>query len=100
MRVDDSLAVFGVHGIGGTWGALATGLFAGVGTAGVFTASNGLWTQLGYQLIGMGATAGWAFVLTAVILLALKYTIGVRVSEEEEEIGLDITQHGEEAYTL
>jgi Amt family ammonium transporter len=98
-RIDDSLAVWGVHGMGGAWGALATGLFAGVGVAaGVFSTEIGLWEQVGYQLIGMGATIGWSFGATAVILLALKYTIGVRVSEGDEEIGLDITQHGQEAY--
>jgi len=100
LRVDDSLAVFGVHGIGGLWGALATGLFAGVGTAaGVYTSDVAFGTQLGYQLIGIGATALWAFGATAIILLALKYTIGVQVTEEEEEIGLDITQHGQAAYS-
>ena len=99
MRVDDSLAVFGVHGIGGAWGALATGLFAGIGTAGVFASDVAFGTQMGYQLIGMGATAAWAFGATAIILLALKYTIGVQVSEEEEVVGLDITQHGQEAYS-
>ena len=99
MRIDDSLAVWGVHGMGGAWGALATGLFAGVGVAaGVFAAEVGLWEQVGRQLIGMGATVGWSFGATAVILLALKYTIGVRVSEEDEEVGLDITQHGQESY--
>ena len=99
MRIDDSLAVWGVHGMGGAWGALATGLFAGVGVAaGVFVAEVGLWEQVGRQLIGMGATVGWSFGATAVILLALKYTSGVRVSEEDEEVGLDITQHGQESY--
>jgi Amt family ammonium transporter len=100
LRIDDSLAVFGVHGIGGVWGGLATGLFAGVGTAaGVFTSDVSMGTQVGYQLIGMGATALWAFAVTAIILLALKYTIGVQVTEEEEEIGLDITQHGQASYS-
>ena len=101
LRVDDSLAVWGVHGMGGLWGALATGLFAGVNVgAGVFVAQHGLWEQMGRQLIAIGASASYAFVGTAVILLALKYTIGVKVSEEEEETGLDVSQHGEEAYIL
>jgi Amt family ammonium transporter len=99
MRIDDSLAVFGVHGIGGVWGAIATGLFAGVGvTAGVFASDVSVMTQMGRQLIAIGASAGWSFGMTLVILLAIKYTIGVRVPEESEEVGLDITQHGEEAY--
>ena len=99
MRVDDSLAVWGVHGMGGVWGAIATGLFAGVGvTAGVYASDVAVLEQLWYQIVGVAASAAWAFALTAIILLALKYTIGVRVSDAEEEQGLDLTQHGEEAY--
>ena len=101
LHVDDSLAVFGVHGVGGMWGALATGIFLGVGflSLGEFTdVSRG--EQIVRQLIGIGATIGWSFAATSVILLALKYTIGVRVSEAAEEEGLDLSQHGEHAYRL
>ena len=98
LRIDDSLAVFGVHGIGGIWGALATGLFAGIGTAGVFTLDVSVGEQFVRQLIAVGATIGWSFVITLGIFYAIKVTIGVRVSEEEEEVGLDQAQHGEEAY--
>ena len=56
--------------------------------------------RIGIQLIGIGATWVWAFVLTAAILFALKYTIGIRVSEEDEEAGLDISEHAETAYRL
>ncbi len=97
-RVDDSLDVWAVHGIGGTWGALATGLFAGVGTAGVFSLADGRGEQIVKQLGGIGAAWGWSFVMTAIILLVLKYTMGLRVKEEQEEQGLDLSQHGEEAY--
>ena len=97
LRVDDTLAVWGVHGVGGTWGALATGLFVGIGFASLADGvSRG--EQVLYQLIGIGATWGWAFVTTAIILLAIKYTIGLRVSEADEEIGLDQSEHGEPAY--
>ena len=96
FKVDDALAVWGVHGIGGAWGALATGLFVGIGF-GALSVSRG--EQILYQLVGIGAAAGWSFVVTAIILLALKYTIGLRVAEPEEEFGLDTTQHGEGAYT-
>ena len=101
LGVDDALAVWGVHGMGGTWGALATGLFAGVGFAAagmpeVFSADY--WNQLTVQVIGIVVTWVWAFVLTALILLAIKYTIGLRASSEEEEEGLDHNQHGEIAY--
>ena len=82
MKVDDSLSVWGVHGIGGTWGALATGLFVGVGF-GALADGVSRGEQVMYQLIGIGASWIWAFVMTAVILLAIKYTIGLRVSEEE-----------------
>lgn len=97
FKVDDALAVWGVHGVGGTWGALATGLFVGIGF-GALADGIGRGEQVLYQLVGIGATWGWSFVMTAAIMLALKYTIGVRVREEEEVVGLDTSQHGEEAY--
>ena len=99
LKVDDSLSVWGVHGVGGTWGALATGLFVGIGF-GELAEGVGRGEQILYQLVGIGATWAWAFVMTAVILLAIKYTIGLRVSEEDEAVGLDVSEHGEPAYTL
>jgi len=97
LRIDDSLAVWGVHGVGGTWGALATGIFVGVGFGSLAEGvSRG--DQIVNQLIAIGASWGWSFVVTAVILLALKFTIGLRVSEAEEQVGLDVSQHGEPAY--
>ena len=101
VRLDDSLDVWAIHGVGGIWGMLATGLFIGVGfmTIGEFTdLSRG--EQVVRQLMAIGVSFGWAFVTTLGILLALKYTIGLRVAEQQEEEGLDISQHGEEAYTL
>ena len=101
LKVDDSLAVWGVHGIGGAWGALATGLFVGIGFAALAEGvSRG--EQILYQLIGIGASAGWAFVVTALIVLVLRFIIpgGVRVSPDEEAVGLDLSQHGEQAYEL
>ena len=97
LKVDDALAVWGVHGIGGTWGGLATGLFVGIGF-GALADGVGRGEQILLQLIGIGASWGWSFVMTAVILVAIKYTIGLRVSEEEEALGLDATQHGEITY--
>ncbi|MFQ6026370.1 MAG: ammonium transporter [Dehalococcoidia bacterium] len=96
LKVDDALAVWGVHGMGGTWGALATGLFVGIGF-GALEVSRG--EQVLYQIIGIGATMAWSFIVTSIILLAIKYTIGLRASEEEEEAGLDVSQHSEAAYT-
>ena len=97
LKVDDALAVWGVHGVGGTWGALATGLFVGIGF-GALADGVSRGEQILLQLIGIGASWGWSFVMTAVILVAIKYTIGLRVSEEEEALGLDATQHGEITY--
>jgi Amt family ammonium transporter len=96
LNIDDALAVFGVHGMGGAWGALATGLFVGIGFGAL---DNGRGAQILAQLVGIGAAAGWSFVVTSIILLALKYTIGLRVPAQEEEAGLDLSQHGESAYT-
>lgn len=101
LGYDDSLDVFGVHGIGGTWGALATGLFASkainsAGADGLFY--GGGFTLLGKQLVGIGIAVALAVVGTLLIGGILKATIGLRVSPEEETAGLDLTQHGESAY--
>ena len=101
VRLDDSLDVWAIHGVGGIWGMLAVGLFIGVGflTLGELTSlTRG--EQIVKQLIAIGASFGWAFVMTLVILVVLKYTIGLRVNEQQEEEGLDISQHGEEAYVI
>ena len=98
FKVDDSLAVWGVHGIGGTWGALATGLFVGVGFGALDDV--GRVEQIFKQIVGIGASWGWSFIMTSVILLALKQTIGLRVRDDEEETGLDAAVHGEPAYVL
>ncbi len=100
LGFDDSLDVWGVHGIGGTWGALATGLFLGVGAAGLVSVDRGIGEQFMKQLYGVLATWGYAFVMTLVIIKVLEATIGLRVKADEEEAGLDLTQHGEPAYRL
>ena len=94
LRIDDSLDVFGIHGVGGMWGALATGIFVGVGF-GALDADVSRIEQILYQIIGIAAAFAWSFVVSSIILLALKYTIGLRISDQEEEIGVDLTQHGE-----
>ena len=99
VRLDDSLDVWAIHGVGGIWGMIATGLFIGVGfmTLGDLTdLTRG--EQVLRQLIAVGVSFGWAFVTTLAILLILKYTIGLRVDEQQEQEGLDISQHGEKAY--
>jgi len=97
--VDESLDVFACHGMGGTWGALATGIFA---TTAVNTAGSGLidgnWQQLLIQAAAIAATAAYAFGVSWLLAKALKATMGLRVKEEEEAVGLDISQHGETAY--
>ena len=102
FKIDDSLSVWGVHGIGGTWGALATGLFVGIGFGSFaeLAAESSRGMQIVNQLIGIGATWAWSFILTAAILLALKYTMGLRVSDDEEETGLDTSEHAEPAYRM
>lgn len=102
LGYDDTLDVVGVHGIGGTWGALATGLFASVAVNP--NGSNGLFygnpKQLWIQLIAVVAT--WVFVVigTLIILYVLRVAMGLRVSEEEEQLGLDLSQHNETSYSI
>ena len=101
VKLDDTLDVWAIHGIGGIWGMLALGLFIGVGfmSLGELTdLSRG--EQIVKQLMAIGATFGWSFVGTLLILVIMKYTIGLRVDEQQEEEGLDMSQHGEEAYNI
>ena len=97
--VDDSLDVVAVHGVGGLWGALATGIFAVAAFGGVDGLLNGGGLdQLGRQAIGVLAVAPYSFIVTFIILKVLDVTIGIRVNEEDEISGLDVAQHGERAY--
>ena len=98
---DDSLDAFGVHGVGGFWGALATGLFASkaVNPAGADGLFFGNPKQFVIQLIAALVTVGYAFLATLILYKLVDLLIGVRVSDKEEAMGLDITQHDERAYT-
>ncbi|HPS54790.1 MAG TPA: ammonium transporter, partial [Sedimentisphaerales bacterium] len=102
LGYDDSLDAFGVHGVGGILGALATGLFASktINSAG----ANGLFFgnahQFSIQLIAVAVTIVYAAVVTLIIYKLVDVVIGMRVVEEVEEIGLDLTQHNERAYTM
>ena len=106
-QLDDSLDVVGVHGIGGMWGALATGIFAvaasntGVNALGEqvngLTNGGGL-DQLGRQALGVAVVGVYSFVATFIILKVLDLTMGIRPDEEEENAGLDVSQHGERGY--
>ncbi len=100
LGYDDSLDAFGMHSVGGTWGAIATGLFATTtvnpaGADGLFYGDPSL---LFKQLIAVVATYAFAALATFIILKAVGLVFKLRVSPEEEEAGLDITQHGEDAY--
>lgn len=100
LNLDDSLDVWGVHGMGGTWGAIATGIFAVAAVNGFSGLIDGDAGQLGKQIGATLATWGYSFVATFIILKVLAVTMGLRVSEEEEIVGLDISQHGERGYIL
>jgi Amt family ammonium transporter len=102
LRYDDSLDVVGVHGVGGTWGALATGLFASkainsAGNDGLFFGNP---TLLGIQALTVLVTWIYSFVVTLILLKILDSTMGLRVSEEHELNGLDLSQHGESGYSF
>ncbi len=103
LGYDDSLDVVGVHMVGGMVGALLTGIFAdlAINPAGAdgLIAGGGL-TLLGKQIVAVGATLGFSFVGSFAILKAIQATIGLRVPEEEEIVGVDLTQHAEAGYAL
>lgn len=100
LCVDDSLDVFAVHGIGGMWGALATGIFASkaINPAGADGLLFGNPSLVVTQMIAIGVVLLYAFTVTFVLAKMVDTVIGLRVNEEEEEVGLDISQHGERAY--
>jgi len=102
LGYDDTLDAFGVHGVGGIWGVIATGLFAtkAVNAAGADGLFYGGSTLLWAQIKGALVAAAWALVGTYLILKALDMAMGLRVSEHEERVGLDLTGHRESAYTL
>ena len=100
IQVDDALEVFAVHGVGGIWGAFATGIFAAAaigGTAGLIDGNAG---QLVTQVIAIVATMVYSFVVTLVILKVLDLIpgLGIRVSNDDEDMGLDLSAHGERAF--
>ncbi|GIM28552.1 ammonium transporter [Clostridium polyendosporum] len=101
LGYDDALDAFGCHGIGGTWGAIATGIFAtksinSAGADGVLAGGN--WALLGSQIISVVATYAFAAAGTFVILKGISFFTSIRVEEEEEKMGLDLAVHGEKAY--
>ncbi|MBF0575643.1 ammonium transporter [Dysgonomonas sp. GY617] len=102
LKYDDSLDAFGVHGIGGLVGAILTGVFATrfvTGVDGVQGALFGDWNQLWIQVVASGASIAFSAIGTIILFLIVDKLVGLRVSKDEESIGLDISQHGEIAYT-
>jgi Amt family ammonium transporter len=101
LGYDDTLDAFGIHGVGGLLGAVLTGVFADpavneLGKGLLYGNAGQLWTQIVASL----ATIAYSGIVTLVIFLVLKFTVGLRVGAEEETIGLDESEHGERAYNL
>jgi Amt family ammonium transporter len=94
-NIDESLDVWAVHGIGGTWGAIATGIFASVGAVGLLSGNP---HQVVTQVVAAASTWIYAFTVTYILARVIDSTLGMRVREEEEDVGLDVSQHGEKAY--
>jgi Amt family ammonium transporter len=99
LGYDDSLDAFGVHGIGGIVGALLTGVFAAPALGGFGTVED-IGAQLIIQAQGVGFTVVYTGVVTFVILKVLDMVMGLRVSEEAETVGLDLSEHNERGYNL
>jgi Amt family ammonium transporter len=95
--IDESLDAWAVHGMGGLWGAIATGIFASAAVNGASGLIEGNVHQFTAQIVGAGAAVIYAFVVTYILAVIVDKTMGLRVSEEEEYVGLDISQHGERA---
>jgi Amt family ammonium transporter len=99
MKIDDPIYALSVHGAAGVWGTLANGFFAtpelaakvNIGKAGLFY--GGGWDQLGVQALSIVACGGFAFVVSYILLVVIKAVVGLRVTEEEEIIGLDLSEH-------
>lgn len=96
-RIDDTLDVFACHGVGGLWGSIATGLFASAGATGLFFGNPG---QLVAQLVAIAVVAPFSFFGSYLLLKLVNRFSPLRVSEKDEDAGLDLSEHGEEAYQL
>ena len=98
LRIDDALDVFAVHGVGGMLGAVATGVLAVAAIGGVSGAIEGNLGQVGIQLIAVAAAALFSAIATYVIVKVVEFVLGLRVERDAEEVGLDLSVHGEVAY--
>jgi len=98
LKIDDPVGAVSVHGVCGAWGTLSLGLFSAGGGPELGLFNGGGTTQLVSQLWGIGAVFAWCIVVGGILFSAIKLTIGLRVTAEEEKEGLDIGEHGNEAY--
>ena len=98
LKIDDALDVFAVHGVGGTFGAIATGVFATVAINAYPGLIDGNPGQVLTQLVAVGATIAYAVIATYAIVKVVDLVLGIRVSKPDEEVGLDLAVHGEVAY--
>ena len=98
LKIDDAIGAASAHGVVGAWGTLVIGLWGVDGATGIGLLNGGGASQLGVQAIGVAAYGAWAVVTSLIVLTILKKTIGLRVSEEDEKAGLDISEHDEEAF--
>ncbi len=96
LGYDDSLDVVAIHGVGGFTGILATGLFASIGATGLFFGNAG---QFGIQVLLALVTLAFVVVGTYIILKIVDWTVGLRISAPDEEMGLDLSQHNERGYS-
>jgi len=109
IRADDSLDVFGIHAVGGTFGALMTGIFNSPALGGPGSTVDwvqgtsgypGMWRQFLAQFQAVCLVVVWTAAVAFVALMVVKLVVGLRVPEEDEREGLDISSHGERAYDL
>ena len=100
MGYDDSLDVFGIHGVGGIIGALGTAIVDRVGFGGIGYSEATMGAQLWTQFLGVAVTIVWCGVISAILYAIVNAIVGLRVKEEEEREGLDLTSHGERAYSM
>lgn len=94
LNIDDSLDAVGIHGVGGIWGSIATGIFASTGLI------AGSWVLIKIQILSTISVIVYSLIMTSVIIIALDKVMGLRVTKDEEVLGLDISQHGERGYNL
>ena len=100
FRYDDSLDVFGVHGVGGVVGAVLAGVFAAESLGGSGMEHDSILTQVGYQALSVGVTAVWSAVVSVIAFVVANRTVGMRVPLETEQTGLDLAEHQEQAYEI